>query len=122
MKKKRVDTFYCYFVIGVNHGYDKDTEISKQQLIDHIANFQKQYWDDSCSVNVADQQTIVYGDYCEDCYKVEAINYPRFPKKRSKIEKFMLTLIEYLMVNLKQNRITLVMPDSTIMLQNDIEV
>jgi hypothetical protein len=115
---KVVDTHWCYFLIGSNRGYDTSTFITQKELQDHIANFQKKYWKESCSVNVAPNNVIVFQDYKEMCYKVEAINYPRFPKEERDIYEFMLTLMEYLATNLEQQRITLVTSTKSIMLEN----
>lgn len=115
---KIVDTFWCYFLLGSNKGYDISTIITFDEVIKHISNFQTKYDGESVSVNVAPNNTIVFKDYKEMCYRVEAINYPRFPKTERQIAKFMLTLMEYLMINLDQQRITLVTSDKSIMLEN----
>lgn len=117
-KGKVIETYWCYFLIGSNRGYDTTTLITEEELLKHITNFQNKYWKESCSVNVAPNNTIVFQDYKEMCYKVEAINYPRFPKTERDIYEFMLTLMEYLLVNLDQQRITLVTPHKSVMLEN----
>lgn len=115
---KVVETYWCYFLIGSNRGYDTSTLITQEELITHITNFQNKYWKDSMSVSVVPNNTIVFKEYSEMCYCVEAINYPRFPKEEHDICEFMLTLMEYLAINLEQQRITLVTPTKSIMLEN----
>lgn len=49
---------------------------------------------------------------------VGMINYPRFPRMTGEIDRIELSLAEELMVGLKQFRVSVVMPDHTIMLSN----
>lgn len=118
LRGKVVETFWCYFLVGSNRGYDTTTFISYEEIIKHVSNFQQKYWNESISVNVSTNNTIVFKDYKEMCYRVEAIQYPRFPKSEKEIIEFMLTLMEYLAVNLDQQRITLVTPNKTVMFEN----
>jgi len=115
---KIVDTYWCYFLLGSNKGYDVNTHIELPEVLKHISNFQEKYWKDSVSVNVTPNSTIIFKDYNKSCYRIEAINYPRFPKTEREIYEFMLTLMEYLALNLDQERITLVTPSKSIMIEN----
>lgn len=118
MKRTIVDTYTVYFLMGSNKAYDTTTLISLDDLLTSIKNFQAKYWKEPLSVNVTPNNTIILNDYKESCYRVQAINYPRFPKKPAEINEFMLTLMEYLMVNFDQERLTLVTPTTSTMLEN----
>ena len=115
---KVVDTFWCYFLLGSNKAYDTNTHIALDEVLKHVKTFQEKYWKDSVSVVVTPNNTVVFKNYNESCYRVEAINYPRFPKTEKEICEFMLTLMEYLMLNLDQQRISLVTPSKTVMIEN----
>jgi len=117
MKKTSIKTFHCYFVIGSNRNYDKETHISKKELLKLVKIHQEHTKTKSQAVCVSDCK-IVFEDYEEDCYKLEVINYPRFPSREDQIVKYLSELIEYLMLNLDQQRVTLVTPTKSIMFEN----
>ena len=59
----------------------------------------------------------VYKDGCEPGAAVGLINYPRFPSNRADIRKKALELASLLMLGLKQQRVSVVCSDETIMLE-----
>lgn len=60
--------------------------------------------------------------YCKGMERgvvVGMINYPRFPEENFQTEIYARSLGETLMVAFKQMRVSIVMPDKTVMLSND---
>jgi hypothetical protein len=57
-----------------------------------------------------------YVDGNEPGVKVGLINYPRFPKSRQQIRDLAFSLAEKLKAEFKQERVTIVFPDDTVML------
>jgi hypothetical protein len=51
---------------------------------------------------------------------IEFIQYPRFPRSEEEILSRALTLAEMLMKELSQYKVTVVTPDNTYMLENDL--
>jgi hypothetical protein len=60
----------------------------------------------------------VTGKYVEEGFSINLINYPRFPKEFWEIEKMAKELAQYLLIELNQNRISIVTPVNTFMLEN----
>ncbi|KKL04376.1 hypothetical protein LCGC14_2616700 [marine sediment metagenome] len=63
----------------------------------------------------------VYVDGGEPGVVVELINYPRFPKEPQKIRDLALTLARKLRALCKQHRVSVMFPDETVMLEEEVE-
>ena len=60
-----------------------------------------------------------YVDGSEPGVIVGYIQYPRFPREEQEIKRRALRLAEKLMIALKQNRVTVVTPEESIMIKNN---
>ena len=113
-----VSTFEAYLTIGGTRGYGGGT-FCLDELEEYIASFQgtfKEEYEYGCAVRVA-ECSIVCQDYQEDCWTVAVINYPRFPLTPFQIEQFMICLAAALLAEFDQERITIVSPVRTSMLE-----
>tara|TARA_R100001377_G_scaffold73572_1_gene49602 strand:+ start:2068 stop:2472 length:405 start_codon:yes stop_codon:yes gene_type:complete len=89
---------------------------SKKDLIKEIGLFQEKY-SQTIPVRVTDTTFVSKTHYTEDGWEVAAINYPRVETESSKIDEFMKDLAVCLLDKFKQNRISIVMPDETLMIE-----
>ena len=61
----------------------------------------------------------VANDYLENGFEIAVINYPRHPREKEELEQFMRGLAEELLERFQQNRISVVFPDVTVMIEAD---
>jgi len=113
-------TYEAYLTIGSIRGYNGD-QIDKSELLLAISNFQtafeiKHHY--SCGVRILESE-IVFQGYTEQCWDVKMVNYPRFPQFDSALKTFIMELARKLLIVLDQERITVVMPDNSILLERE---
>jgi|TARA_R110000796_G_scaffold34727_2_gene89442 hypothetical protein len=93
-------------------------EFSESELVHEIGIFQE-----SCKQTIPVRLTsttfISKTHYMEEGWEIAAINYPRVETESSKIDVFMKDLAVYLLDKFKQNRISIVMPDETLMVERN---
>jgi len=114
---KRVSTHETKIYIGSQEGYSGPA-FSEYDLRQAIGEFQE-----SCDISVACSVRIsptryIFRDYSESGWEIVVINYPRFPKDKVVIETFSERLAEFLLKTFKQNRMSVVGPVNTYMLEN----
>ena len=90
----------------------------KKELIREIGLFQEG-WSFTIPVRLTKTVFVSRTHYTEKGWEIAAINYPRVETESSKIDEFMLGLAENLLDKFKQNRISVVMPDETLMMERD---
>jgi len=113
-------TYEAYLTIGSIRGYNGIT-IDKNELISSISNFQLAFENEhgySCGVRIL-KSKVVFQGYSEDCWDVHIINYPRFPQSVYQLHEFIMRLAESLLGELDQERVTVVMPDTSVMLERE---
>ncbi len=106
--------------IGQNIGYS-DKSFSKGELYKILQTYQDKRIKDakiylSAFVYSGD---IVMSNQIEKHYKIEFINYPKFPLDSKTFKKEITELTNHLMKELKQNRIVIVFNDDIIMLEEN---
>jgi hypothetical protein len=112
MKKVEVETYTATIYCGLREGYSE--RIHKREEVRKIA---QEYCDKvGLCVTLTDLE-FIYTKGNEPGVAVGLINYPRFPASKKEIRKKALTLAEILKENLKQNRVSILFPDETIMLE-----
>lgn len=110
---KSVPTFTAQIYVGLQEGYEGKThnqcrvECICQEFVDEVG------W----CVSIT-RTRFVYKDGKESGVIVGIINYPRFPMEIKELKDRTLKLANILMTELNQNRISVVFPDETIMLEN----
>lgn len=118
MRKVSNDTFEVRLYIGSQAGYGG--EVYGVERLRELIQVQ-QGTDERAIIPVRISPTqFVAGEYVEEGWEVAAINYPRRPKKFSEIYAFMEGLARHLMVTLNQKRVSLVTPETTVMLENNL--
>ena len=92
-------------------------QFTREELIELVSVFQDGR-DQMIPVCISNDISFVSGSkYREDGSKVSIINYPRIEDDIEMLEGFMKDLAAALIVAFKQNRITIVSPSRTIMLE-----
>jgi hypothetical protein len=114
ISKHTVPTWYAKIYCGLRVGYGSVYN-THADAYDIIKEFIKEY--PTC-VNVT-RNHFLYVNGEEPGICVEFINYPRFESSYGEIERKAIKLATRLMKGLKQNRVSIVMPGTTIMLQNE---
>lgn len=115
LTQKTAKTYEVKIYIGSSYGYGKET-FTREQLLRAIEHFQ--CMEDALhhvvvSLRVTDC-TYAVKLYQEDGWEIAAINYPRFPKDKAVVVKYMEELLKTLMYEFKQNRMTMVLDDISI--------
>jgi len=104
--------------IGQNIGYS-DKTFSKDELYKILQSYQEERIKDatiylSAFVSSGD---IVMSDQVEKHFKIEFINYPKFPLDSKTFKKEIIELTNHLMKSFKQNRVVIIYNDEIIMLE-----
>ena len=111
-------SFTASITIGTQIGYTSDS-YSKEILINYLQEFQKKQIQESVIYLSAfvSEGSIVMNDQIEPHFKLDFINYPKFPipEKRFKQEIELLTV--FLMDKLQQNRVVVVYQNETKMFE-----
>jgi len=109
------NTYESKIFIGGREGYNGNF-FSKEQVINLISKYQSE--NPECEVGAVSifDTTYLFQNYCEHGYMIYSINYPRFTRTDKEIDKFSVGLARFLKDELKQNRVSIVFPDKTIML------
>lgn len=93
-------------------------KFSKSSLIKAIGLFQES-WKQTIPVRVTKTVFVSKTHYTEKGWEIAAINYPRVETESSRIDEFMIDLATHLLDKFKQNRISIIMPDETLMIERD---
>jgi hypothetical protein len=111
MSVKIVDTFIATIYVGFRDHYTKDICYYQE-----IYNYIQDYVDEVGLCVTVTKTEYVYTRGNEPGIIVGLINYSRFPSHQVDIEQHAITLGEKLRIKCKQMKVTIVMPDKTIML------
>lgn len=106
----KTKTYYGKIYLGLQEGYN-GTIFSYEELKKELQKHEKKF---GC-VNVVKNEYIYVGG-SEPGAIIETINYPRFPATNQKIKEKTLELAEVLRVKFRQNRVSVMFPDETIMI------
>ena len=112
--KKVVPTYTATIYCGSRVSYSSDFMAEFE-----FAQFVKDYVNDIGLGITVTKTEFFYTNGWEPGFIIGLINYPRFPSTPEKIRKIALELAEILLVKMNQNRVTVVFPDETVMLQDD---
>ena len=124
MNELNARTYWVKIYIGSVRGYN-GTKILENEVVNAIGLFQKNHKKnplpnaaDIVSVTLS-QTTYIVEDYVEDGWVIGAIQYPRFIKQEQAIFKYMYTMAEFLLERFEQNRLTLMTPITTRVLEKE---
>ena len=110
MNHKVEETWVATITVGTQEGYDGN-KFRYEGVKFCIQQFSRDH-SDPCPVKLSPSE-ILFKDYEEECVDVMIIQYPRFPRTIKVLEKFTIDLAKHLLVELKQHRISAIMPDRT---------
>ena len=99
-------------------GYDGE-KFTREELIEAIGDYQKTIGQEQAMAVRVTPTAYVYQDYVEDGWEIGCINYPRFPKEHKQMHDFMLGLANNLLSRFQQNRMSVVSPTLTVLIESD---
>jgi hypothetical protein len=100
--------------VGSREGYH-GTEFTEDKLVESIGTFQTQH-NEFTPVRVT-KTRYVDRDYNEPGWELGVVCYPRHPRTKAQLQRFMTDLAVWLLEDMKQNRITLVTNEDTTMFE-----
>ena len=106
-----MQTWWASIFVGSTEGYD-----GQRHQIGEIEWICRKYCDEVGLCVTVTPTKFVYKDGDEPGAIVGLIQYPRFPKSSMEIRRLAMTLGERLRAGLKQIRVTVQMPEETILL------
>lgn len=118
MNRVVVKSYSGVITIGLEKGYSRGL-ISREEVVGYLQKHQKSRVSVSgvylsASVSSCD---IVLNDQIEPHLRMEFINYPKFPLVYSVFKQEVVDCGEFLMEKTGQNRVVVVFPDETVMLE-----
>jgi len=120
IKIKDVKTWEAKFTVGTIRGYNGE-HIHQHEIFAKIKEFQRKRKDEGkviCPVKISTSM-IMFESYYEECRDISIIQYPRFPQEEFKLQAFITSLAKYLLIELEQNRITVILPNDTILYEQE---
>ena len=103
IREKQASAYEAKLYMGSKEGYDGE-EFTEDEIRIVIQEFQKSQ--EIIPVRIS-KTCFMAGDYYEHGWEIVAINYPRYPKTHEYIWSFMHSLAKHMLINFKQNRVTL---------------
>ena len=120
MKTTTCKTFKAEATFGLKRGY-KDELMSIEEFKLNLIEAQKEVYKET-NLRLSTKITpcsIVFSGQDEPSVDLSFIQYPKFPYQEPLLKNGIMRLVEVLMVKLEQNRVVVVLPDETIMLEVD---
>jgi hypothetical protein len=112
---KKTVTFTANIYLGLKHGYSGDAQSS----IDDVRQWLQKFCN-KVKIGVTLTPTeFVYVDGSEPGVIVGLIQYPRFPRSVEYIRSYAMDIAKGLMDLCHQERVSIVCPDETVMLERD---
>ena len=111
---KQVKTVKAEIFLGLREGYTENYS-SQSEIFTTLRNYCTKH---KLAVTLTNTKFIYVNGY-EDGMIIGLINYPRFPNTKEKIKDTALNIAELLMYKFKQYRISVIIGDETIMLENN---
>lgn len=112
MNKKSSETYEVKIYSGLKEGYEGETS-----PVQFAHNLIQKYCDEQCFGVTVTETKFIYTEGNENGIIVELINYPRFPKTYKEIFEHAEKIAAILLVELKQQRISIVATDKTLMIE-----
>ena len=111
---KTVESFNIQIFCGLKEGYD-----GKIHDIEEVEKLMQKFVDEKKECVTVTSTKFIYTDGNEPGVIVGLINYPRFPKLQYALKKRAVEIAKILMAAFKQNRVTVTMPNESLMLEQD---
>lgn len=114
IREKQVPSYEARLYMGCKEGYDGE-EFTEEEIRIAVQEFQNS----QVVIPVRITRTcFVAGSYHEHGWELVAINYPRFPQKKTDIWNFMHSLAKHLLVIFKQNRVTVLDAETSLIIED----
>lgn len=113
-------TWKSHIYIGSKEGYTGPS-FDYSDLRKEIGIFQMNNPEIACTVRVV-AASYIFAEYEESGWEISIINYPRFPKSEEVLIDFTHGLAQHLLDRFKQNRMSIVFKDDTILLESKTAV
>lgn len=115
---KTLNTYYAHIYVGFKEGYVDGCPVHS---IDEAREICQQYVDNVGLAVTLEPVEFVYTNGCEPGCRIGLINYPRFPATPDDIRMKAIDLSRIFLDRFGQYRISIVCPDVTIMLEQEID-
>lgn len=116
---KRCDSYWANIYVGLRPHYEKTNFDFMSHIRQQAIQTCQKYCDEvGLCVTVTDTW-FIYKDGNEPGLIIGLINYPRFSTTKDRIQELSENLAQQLMKLCNQNRVSIVYPDETIMLENE---
>jgi len=113
MKITQAKTYEAKLYCGLKEGYEGPVH-----TVDEVYEVCKSYCDMFGFCVTVTPTQFVYKNGDEDGAIIGIINYPRFPATKRELKKHIEVIVKILLDKFKQNRISVVYPDKTVMYEN----
>ena len=118
---KTIPTYTATIYVGCRPGYSRDHTVEDDHRIADtmVVDMCRAYCERVKLCLTVERTTFVYVGGMEGGARVGLINYPRFPRTVHEVRFLALDLAHKLMTELGQERVSVVFPDETVMLEKD---
>ena len=116
-------TFTAQATFGLQKGYS--SELITLTEFKNVLSISQQKTKEQFSVMLSTKMTlceIVFLGQEEPSVTLDFIQYPKFPIEEEKLKQAILFLVEQLMLTLEQNRVVIIFPTETVMLEQYNEI
>ena len=116
-------TFTAQATFGLQKGYSSELITLKE--FKNVLSISQQKTKEQFSVMLSTKMTlceIVFLGQEEPSVTLDFIQYPKFPIEEEKLKLAILFLVEQLMLTLEQNRVVIIFPTETVMLEQSNEI
>jgi hypothetical protein len=125
MKMNRItaESFFASITLGINRGYTEG-QITENELIEFIQQYQDKLIKELrlyLSVCLSDCKIVMSGQI-ESHFKLNFINYPRFPYTVELLREEVEELAHALIIEFDQNRVVIEFTDETVMFEITEEI
>lgn len=123
IRETSIKTFQASIFIGLEKGYIQK-RIFEDEVFETIKKFQLVNSEERnifLSASISDCN-IVLNNQNEPHLKIDFINYPKFPLEESVIKENVISLSKELLITHHQNRMVIIFPDETIMLEQSDDI
>ena len=123
IRETAIKTFQASIFIGLEKGYTQK-RIFEDEVFETVRKFQLVNSEERnifLSASISDCN-IVLNNQNEPHLKIDFINFPKFPLEESVMKENVISLSKELMIKHNQNRMVVVFPDETIMLEQTDEI
>ena len=115
LRRKEIDTWEAKIYVGNRKGSDADFIIYESDVKDAIRKFQT-----VLQFPIRITKTDYLLSERDECgWEITSIRYPHDPKNKNEIKEFLERLTLFLMKELGQKRILMVLPEKTIIFMDD---